>query len=90
MYTDVTLQNFNSFFFYYLLLQDMDYYKPDKEWEVKTIHQECMNIVYSSSNSSMHCILQYEINVARFSSMYYSSIIIPAVGMINHCSLNVL
>ncbi|KAL5244524.1 hypothetical protein ACI65C_011934 [Semiaphis heraclei] len=58
---------------------DMDYYKPGREWEVSTIHQECMNIGFSNSNSSLHCILQYKINVARFSSMYYSSIIIPAV-----------
>jgi len=78
------IHDFNSFFLLLILLQDMDYYKPDKEWEVSTINQECMNIRYSNSNSSLHCILQYKINVARFSSIYYSSIIIPAVGMINN------
>uniref|UniRef100_A0A2S2NSS6 Neuronal acetylcholine receptor subunit beta-2 n=1 Tax=Schizaphis graminum TaxID=13262 RepID=A0A2S2NSS6_SCHGA len=57
---------------------NMNYYNPDREWELSKISQECMNIVYTSSNSSLHCILQYDINVTRFSTMYYSSIVIPA------------
>lgn len=62
----------------------MDYYKPSREWEVSRIGQECMNVLYSTSNSSMHCILRYDINITRFSTMYYSSIVIPAVGMKNY------
>ncbi|XP_026819731.1 neuronal acetylcholine receptor subunit beta-2-like [Rhopalosiphum maidis] len=58
---------------------NMFYYNPDREWELSKINQECMNIVYTSSNSSVHCILEYDINVTRFSTMYYSSIVIPAV-----------
>lgn len=58
----------------------MHYYNPDREWELSKISQGCMNILYTSSNSSVHCILQYDINVTRFSTMYYSSIVIPAVG----------
>lgn len=74
VYTNVNV-NYSFTHGYY----DMDYYKPSREWEVSKIGQECMNVLYSISNSSMHCILQYDINITRFSTMYYSSIVIPAV-----------
>ncbi|XP_025208517.1 neuronal acetylcholine receptor subunit beta-2-like [Melanaphis sacchari] len=58
---------------------DMFFYKPNREWEVNKISQECLFITYTNSNTSQHCVLQYDINIIRYSTMYYSSIVIPAV-----------
>lgn len=58
----------------------MYYFQQGREWEMNSIETECFKLFTFNSNYS-HCILQYEINVTRYSSMYYSSIIVPAVGM---------
>jgi len=64
----------------------MDYYNADREWEVSSITQGCNNVFNYNPNSTVsHCLLHYDINVVRFSSMYYSSVVIPAVGMMIHC-----
>lgn len=60
----------------------MVYYTPDREWTMNNISKECLNLIYLKSNFT-HCYLEFTVNLERFSSMYYSSIIIPAVGMIN-------
>lgn len=59
----------------------MDYLNSNREWEMNDLHHDCYFIYYPQSNFS-HCILRYTMNLQRFSSMYFSSIIIPAVGMI--------
>jgi hypothetical protein len=58
----------------------MDYLNSNREWEMNDIHHDCYLIYYPLSNFS-HCILRYTMNLKRFSSMYSSSVIIPAVGM---------
>lgn len=62
----------------------MDYFTPNREWEIGGITNTCNYISFSNQYSTyIHCYLQYEINVVRFSSMYYSSVVIPAIGMIH-------
>lgn len=62
----------------------MDYYNADREWKVIEMKHKCVQINYSNDNASYtHCLLQYDISIQRYSSMYYSSIIIPAIGMKN-------
>lgn len=57
----------------------MQFFSFNREWEVKNINNSCYNKVYGTER----CILQYNIDIERFSSLYYSCVIIPAVGMIN-------
>ncbi|XP_050420721.1 acetylcholine receptor subunit alpha-1-B-like [Adelges cooleyi] len=58
---------------------NLEYYTAEKEWEMKSVHQECYPLHYISLNNSYeHCLLQYELTIKRFSSMYFSSVIIPA------------
>jgi len=69
----------------------MDYYNPNREWEISDVHQNCYNILlrYNANSSNQHCILKYSIVIQRFSSMYYSSVIVPAVGTILFLSVSV-
>lgn len=64
-----------------MYLQDLDFFNSNKEWEINNLHHDCFWIYYPVLNGS-HCILRYTMNLQRYSSMYFSSIIIPAVGMI--------
>lgn len=57
----------------------MDFYIDNKEWHVKNIRQQCLDFM-----SMHHCFIQYVIEIERYSSMYISSILIPAVGMRNY------
>lgn len=59
----------------------MSFYNPDREWEVNSIESKCKNL-FENKASSAYCVLEYKVNVVRFSSMYYSSIIIPGIGTI--------
>lgn len=62
----------------------MEYYYPDREWELGGISQKCSDLFISKQNSTYsHCLLEYEINIVRYSSMYYSSVIIPAIGTVH-------
>lgn len=62
----------------------MDYYNPDREWKVIEMNHKCVHLNYSKDNASYtHCLLQYDITIERYSLMYYSSVIIPAIGMTN-------
>lgn len=59
----------------------MYFYESDGEWGVNSVKYQR---IIMNRNNSTKSFLQCKISVARFSSIYYSSIIIPAVGMRNH------
>lgn len=68
----------------------MNSYKENKEWKIMNFNQDCVSVYYETNTnnySSEECILTYNFNIQRFSSMYYSSVIIPALGMTNNLIL---
>lgn len=66
------------------------FYNLGREWKVGSIEHKCLNIFEDKLNSSyQHCVIQFELNIIRFSSMYYSSVIIPAIGMRSNLSTEI-
>lgn len=61
----------------------MTFYNPDREWKVTSVESKCRNL-FEIKSLLFYCLLEYNINVERFSSMYYSSIIVPGIGTINY------
>lgn len=59
----------------------MSFYNPDREWKVNSVESKCKNL-FEIKSLLAYCVLEYKINVVRFSSMYYSSVIIPGIGTI--------
>lgn len=61
----------------------MDYFTDDREWHVNDVQQNCLKSFLLD-----HCLIEYNIKIERYSSMYVSSILIPALGMRNDSIYN--
>ncbi|VVC32869.1 Hypothetical protein CINCED_3A023710 [Cinara cedri] len=56
-------------------------YSPNREWKIINVDHKCIFYNYDTKDngSFSHCLIQYDVSIKRYSSMYLSSIIIPAV-----------